>query len=439
MKNVLEFTGVWYLPTSPEEKMFGILKYIGSGYTLQLYGGFHNHPEPYTDIIIGIVGTDTLVTLYSCSLSTWSGKVTIYGDEMINPYSSGATYKIEYILEGAHFDTVEALQFNLISSEITFLDEWVNINGFKEINYDFANSEAWINYQKPKPISFLADELNGKLEFSVIPPTVSYHQFKSEVQQKVRLNLSAEKSISLMEALYSLRKFQNFLSLSFQTHTTLKNVTLKSSFIFRETTSYVDKKAVKRKIYKTIKLYFISRKEVLDNKAKMEHDMLFTYSDIKENFSNIINNWYSKYTLLEPSFNLLIEQFYSIEKITENVFLSLAQALETFHARLHPSEKVHLSIRIKSIVDTYAGGFVLKSLGDYDNFLIDFMNSRNYYTHYNLKKKEKALTGIDLVKLINKSTLLLISAFLIEIGVDSQRLDAMLEEKGNRLYFLLSS
>ena len=39
-------------------------------------------------------------------------------------------------------------------------------------------------------------------------------------------------------------------------------------------------------------------------------DMLFTYKQIQDKFPALIKQWYDKYDLLRPAFNLVFEQFY---------------------------------------------------------------------------------------------------------------------------------
>ena len=68
--------------------------------------------------------------------------------------------------------------------------------------------------------------------------------------------------------------------------------------------------------------------------------MIFDYQRIKDDFPNLIKNWFSKYELLEPAFDLVFEQFYLGNRFTVNTFLNLAQSAETFHARIHNHTRI---------------------------------------------------------------------------------------------------
>lgn len=140
----------------------------------------------------------------------------------------------------------------------------------------------------------------------------------------------------------------------------------------------------------------------------------------------------------------------------ENTFLNLAQAAETFHARIHNHTKIpkqafekmkseilkltplayhewlkdqfnfgnnlNLQTRLSELVDKYSNHILDEIIGDKDAFTKQVKHSRNYYTHYSPSGKKKALIGHELYILSEKLKALLVSAFLIEVGFPKEKL-----------------
>ena len=159
---------------------------------------------------------------------------------------------------------------------------------------------------------------------------------------------------------------------------------------------------------------------------------LFTLSDLAGNDYHSLKNWYSKYDLL-GSVVELYETAYNYPGISsEMLFLNLTQALETYHARfvsndlkkyiklvdgfLRESYKLTDSEELNGHILSYRQlliaqneemrSITLKSrLGylflarfeiifdylDYkmNEFIQKVVDTRNYYTHYSIDKKEK--------------------------------------------------
>ncbi|EMA41426.1 hypothetical protein C447_01190 [Halococcus hamelinensis 100A6] len=59
----------------------------------------------------------------------------------------------------------------------------------------------------------------------------------------------------------------------------------------------------------------------------------FVLADITEDFSEVMNNWFEHYKELEPVYNLYFSIQYNSEMYLQNQFLSLTQAIETYHRR----------------------------------------------------------------------------------------------------------
>lgn len=62
-------------------------------------------------------------------------------------------------------------------------------------------------------------------------------------------------------------------------------------------------------------------------------DMLFTFKDISGRFESFLRNWFEKLDSLEPIYDLYFGTLYNPRMYPEHRFLSLIQAIESFHQR----------------------------------------------------------------------------------------------------------
>ena len=420
MTEEFEIRGEWYLPTSKEKRVYGILTYHPQdGIDLELYGNlngecifpkFKDH-----EIILGLTSDSKQVTLYKCNMMKSRQRRLVHGE-------SGkhiTTYSIIFTLIGLHVDTVSDLKFNKISSEIFNLEEWIGISGFNnDIDYEkIRKNEMIVDYKLPEAIEFEIDsDTKGSFNFTSNNPMISRFQKTVTITQKVEFQAKTEKEKGIDELLDYITKFQNFLTLAFYKSTYPLSITLSGERHNKDHFNGVPQT-------KTIMLYFSSSNFKVNEKPKFGIEMIFDYKRIKNDFQILIKNWFSKYSLLEPAFNLVFEQFYNGNQFTVNTFLNLAQSAETFHARVHnhtriprgkykimkeeilkvtPSEyhawlndqfnfgnNLNLHTRLCELTEKYSNQILDKILGDKNQFVLNVKNARNYYTHYSKTGRKK--------------------------------------------------
>lgn len=460
MKEKFEIKGEWFLPENQGNRIYGTLTFDPQdGTDLELYGnieGDNFFPEfKNQEIILGLTSDSKQVTLYNCFMTKPGGATMVQGQESGKP---STTYSIRYLLIGLHAQTVEELKFNQISAEIFNLGEWVGISGFKRQNINpetLKNHEIIVEYKLPESIEFEIDEsTNGRFNFIANHPGKSRYQKTVTIIQRVEFQAISvdEKNIeSLLEYMIT---FQNFLTLALYKSTYPLSISLIGE---KHKKDYGNGESYK----KTIKLYFSSRNFKTNEKPKFDFEMIFDYRRIQNDFATIIKNWYSKYELLKPAFDLVFEQFYNGNRFTVNTFLNLAQSAETFHARVHnhtkiPREKykkmkenilevvptkyhtwlndqfnfgnnLNLHSRLTELTEKYSNIILDKILGDKDQFVLNVKHSRNYYTHYSKSGEKKALKGGGLIYLSERLKILLVYSFLIEVGFEKDKLSTLLD------------
>lgn len=455
-----EIKGEWYLPSNQDNRIHGKLTFDPQGGTeLELYGnidGDNFFPElKDQEIILGLTSKSEQVTLYNCFMTKSGGAKLVQGQESGKP---SIAYSIRYLLIGLHALTVEDLKFNKISSEIFNLGEWVGISGFKRQDFNpeaLKNHETIVEYKLPESIDFEINEsTNGRFNFIANHPGLSRYQKTVTINQRVEFQAISSNEVNIDDLLEYVMTFQNFLTLALYKSTYPLSISLSGE---KHIKNYGNGESYK----KSIKLYFSSRNFKMDEKPKFDLEMIFDYRRIQNDFSSIIKNWYSKYELLEPAFDLVFEQFYNGNRFTVNTFLNLAQSAETFHARVYNHTKIprdqykkmkkdildivptqyhswlndqfnfgnnlNLHSRLTELTDKYSNIVLDKILGDKDQFVLNVKHSRNYYTHYSKNGEKKALKGGELYYLSERLKILLVCSFLIEIGFENEKLSTLLD------------
>lgn len=467
MTDKFEITGEWFLPTNKENRVHGTLTFDPhDGADLELYGvleGDNFFAEfKNQEIILGLTSDSKQVTLYSCLMTKSGGATLVQGEESGKP---STTYSIKYLLIGLHADSTADLRFNQISSEIFNLGEWVGISGFKRQNINpetLKNHEISIEYKLPEYIEFEIDtNTTGRFNFIANHPGLSCYQKTVTINQRVEFQAISASEKSIDELLEYIITFQNFLTLALYKSTYPLSISLSGE---KHKKDYGNGETYK----KTIKLYFSSRNFKTNEKPKFNFEMIFDYRRIQPDFKNIIKNWYSKYELLEPAFDLVFEQFYNGNGFTVNTFLNLAQSAETFHARVHNHTKIpreeykkmkedilavapfdyhlwlndqfnfgnnlNLHSRLTELTEKYSNQILDKILGDKTQFVMNVKVSRNYYTHYSKDGEKKALKDGQLFYLSERLKILLVCSFLIEVGFDTINLSTCLDNIKWRLF-----
>lgn len=454
-----EIIGEWFLPTNKENRVHGTLMFDPQDtMDLILYGSLESDslfPLFKTqEIILGLTSDSKQITLYICHPTRLGGITLVQGEESGIP---STTYSIRYLLIGLHAYKTSDLLFNQISTEIFNLGEWIGISGFKRPNINpeaIRNHEITVDYKLPEPIEFGIDEnIKGRFNFILKHSGFSRYQKTVTINQRVEYQVISVNEKSIDDLLKYINIFQNFLTLALYKSTYPLSISLSGT---KHTKDY----GKGRRYANTIQLYFSSRSFKINEKPKLDLEMIFDYGRIQNDFSTIIKNWHLKYGLLEPAFDLVFEQFYNDNKFTINTFLNLAQSAETFHARvcnhtkiprkeyknmkesilrLAPKEyhawlndqfnfgnNLNLHSRLTELIEKYSNLILDKILGDKDEFVLKVKHSRNYYTHYSKKGVKKALKGGELFYLSEKLKILLVCSFLIEVGFDKNKLETLL-------------
>lgn len=461
-----EIKGEWFLPDNKEQRLFGILTFNPNlGIKLELNGDFKEANllkgrEEDFNIILGITSDNKKITLYRCSETSHSKN---FGENRIVELTN---YTALYMFKGIHAFCKEELMFNKISARIFNLDEWLGIFGLSKYTMPSEENEYTIdiNYKLPSKIKFDIDIATiGYFDFTInYPLMLGAFSRQLHLNQYAQIVFEFQKELNIFEILDYILDFQRFLTFAFYDATSIKAIKLASE-------RYLDEYEPNKYARIPIEIFY---KPDSNNSVELKNTMfmLFSYKNIQTEFPFIIKKWYANKKVLGACLDLVFDQLHN-KRFSENTFLNLAQAAETFHARLYNHTKMaradykkmkddilsisppqyhdwlnnqfnfgnnlNLHNRLSELIDKYSNPIIDRMIPNKYLFMKQIKDSRNYYTHYSKTLEKKALKGRELNYLTKKLQILLVCAFLMESGVAQATLTQSLDRlKYTHFYYL---
>ncbi len=459
MDEEFEYKGIWWLPDKPEKQVSGILKFTPEeGAILDLIGSFKDIKnknkseilEP--EIILGVSSKGEFITLNKC-VETMSS--------ISFPGFQASSFYANLVFIGAHFQKLEDIKFKSISAHYLYLDEWVNISGF-DIK-SLGEKGVIIKYKLPEPFQAeISDEFKILIHFRAKESLHSFVQKEVTIKQNTEIKIETSEDKPFEDFRKIMSHIQNFLTLGITEPVYPLAITGSTE---------VNKEMIKDKAnYPPVKIFY----RLLDipkvHKTLIPNDMLFTFKDISERFEPLLKNWFEKKDFLEPVFNLYFGTLYNPRMYFKDRFLSLIQAIESFHrctfeGKYLPDDKDYkvvyealvtaipegvrdelkeklkrylkfgneftLRKRLKEIFDKYKE-ILDKFIENKKDFIEKVVNTRNYLTHHDKKLKEHAASGEDLYCLTQKLRMCLEVCLLKEIGFSSEEIKTLISK--NRRY-----
>ena len=452
-----EYKGIWWLPDKPERRISGTLRFTpAEGANLGLIGSFRSFEDINTTfaprIILGESSNGKSITLNEC----------IETDVSISfPGFQTSSFYANKIFVGAHFQKEEDIQFKNFSVRFLHLDEWVNISGFS-IEYKWEDVEVIIKHKMPPPFQAnISDDLKVLINFEPIWPKQSFVQKEASIKQNtwIQIEGSEEKPLEYYKKI--MNNIQNFLSLG---------ITEPILPMAIEGITEANKEMLGNILRcPPVEIFWKLPDIPKASKTLLPPDMLFTFEDISNRFEIFLRNWFKKADLLEPIFNLYFGTFYNPRMFLEHRFLSLVQAVESYHQRVCGGEYLQekeyrpvyealvkaipswivgdfrsslknrlkygneysLRKRLKEIFDKYSD-ILSRFIENKENFIERVVDTRNYLTHWREGLRKHAAQGEELYHLTQKLKMILEICLLAELGFNSEEIKDLLSKKHQR-------
>lgn len=449
----LELVGHWWLSANPKKTIAGTLKFDPvNGGSLDLLGSFQDFPEFGkvfdVDIILGFVDGKR-ITLFRCYAKGSNMNLTAGG-----PVSIKSSFIVSVVFIGYHFEKKEDVVFKTLSASYSYLEDWTQITGFQfSLQSDKENhlNQYEVKYKFPDKLEANIEGARLSLDYSFRDGGDKLREFK--LTQTTFLKIEPTVACHIEEYFRSyLYHAQNFISLG--VGRAVYPLIMKG----KNENCKIDL-GEGRTEYSDIEIYYKTKEFQESSKKIHPMDMLFFLGDIKDDLEKYLNNWFKKAELIQPVYDLYFATLYSPKMYLQHEFLSLIQALEVYHRRVHggkylsdddfkgvyeklvnaiPGEteadfqasltgkmkylhEYSLRKRLKKITDDFKNviGILIK---DVSFFMKSIEDTRNFLTHYDTSLEDKKKDGQELYTLTEQMKFLLEICFLSEIGMTEDKI-----------------
>jgi len=440
MLELHEYKGLWWLPEDEDGKVAGDLSIAKGKAELEVIGDFGRELLSQTareksysgDLadqprVLGVSADGKPVTLETVSER---GHTVNFPGLPVSRYGAGVT------LVGKHFGQGEKITFDEIAIRATDLNAWTRVSGFKTSlgfeELDDPGSHAFtsikVHYEAPDEIRI---PLSGGEEILIkftAPAKGLWGGISDHVEltQEAALHLRFARKASLQDVLGRVSQIRNFLSLAVGRPVSVLSVSGFQDDYKRGGTSSL----------RPIELYWqIPYNPEPPDKARDSREMLFTLEEAQPEMSTVMRKWFLRQARLEPVFNLFFGTLYHPSLYLEVKFLAYAQAIETYdyRRRRKPSRKT-FATRAHDVLAqcrTVSKKIVGPTQEDLEAFVLNFRDTRNYYTHYDPRFERKAASGTDLFLLSIQLQAIIEMILLRELGFPCRAIDQILE-RANR-------
>lgn len=312
------------------------------------------------------------------------------------------------------------------------------------LNHSIKRTTFSVEYSRPPQLSFeYFDGCKGVIDFHYSASLEGIAN-KTEIEEACSVTFEYAKKCKFKDILMDVYTFNGFVTF----------VTFEQSYPL--SISFSDIEYIEEGKPKTIKCSYDNPTYGAQYKPRRKGEHLIDYSDIKDEFPSLIKNWYKRNQEIKPVFSLMLYSFKDKLKFSEDKFMDIVRAVETFHRRTTNSTKMpkeefesmvqriyskvdqkdkqwlvkqnaftyqnelSLKNRLLDLFARYPSSYLKDKIPNIKRFCVQVVNSRNYYTHYNADKESNALKGKELFELNQNLKALLITCICKDIGLDDR-------------------
>jgi hypothetical protein len=433
-----KYSGLWWLPTNPQNKISGTLSYeCGQTPTLSLDGLFlEDTVDEYHEIILGD-DRGNRITLVGC----FRTNLAIHSFEESKEFKQ-SEFHVSFFCTGFHFATREELKFKSLTVCYSHLREWLR-GVFDLSRWDENDDEYILRVKKPPVREIVLDRFSLRIGGYVSSKHGGYHD-SFERYASITIDMTDEKPLDeLFSIIYHLK---NLLSLATSERISILTMSGK-------------KKGPEH--YERVEIF---SSQTWGEKGSTERfafcPVHIEYRMISDRLEFYLKNWFDTIEKYEPMYELffgtLNERIYPVQE-----FLSLAQALEAYHCRKFENRIVaddqfmdqlpkfqrvieefplehrpefqsklefmnrrSLRRRTRDLFGKHDRIFKI-FIKEKEDFISKFVVTRNYYTHYEQGEEEPA--GVmDLPFLTENLRFMLMVILFDEMGFEMEQIEQII-------------
>jgi hypothetical protein len=430
-----EFLGLWWVPGREDDKLTATLRIERGKPELQTLGNFGHklisESEREKSFALDPADQERVHGISSDGKSITLQGLSSRDNTLSMPGIPTCKYVAKVALVGKHFPENEEIAFDEISIRASDLNAWTKVNGFKS-HMDFEQlddagslgfSAVNVRYEGPEAISIsLSRGEEISIRFTAANKGLGYGAEHVELRQDAALHFHFAKKTSLEDIYLRVGQIRNFLSFAVGRPVSVVSV---AGYEGKHTGAGPDRR-------RPVELLWpISHNPGPPVQRRFAREMLFTLPEAQPNISTVVKKWLYRQDRLKPVFNLFFGVLYHPDLYLEVKFLTFAQAIETYDFRRHrrPGKK-HLADRVRDVLGecrTVSKRIVGSRESDLDMFIKTFIDSRNYYTHYDPRLEERAAKGVPLYLLTLQLQAIIEMSLLREMGFPSRAISEILE------------
>ena len=348
------------------------------------------------------------------------------------------------------YEQEEQLSFESISFSVDGLEEWVGMSGISvQHEKDFLG--ASVKFTPPESLTYsLKDGMELNICFGYTLPTIKPNPINFSILQNTYFKLTSKNPLPLNDFIFIVHKIVTLLNFAMDSTVSIKNVFCFFSTIMREVNGKIRPEPIQ---------LFYESEPFSEIKPKTDwHTMLFRFVDIKDRFNEVVDKWLDAYETISPSLNLYFSNKIGAHTYLDGQFLTLAQALETYHRitsndtlmpkksfntlikqikshcpeeykewlsqRLDYGNELSLRTRLHRIIESCKS--TIGTSEEVELIVKNIVDTRNYFTHYDLRLENKAASGQNLWNLCQKMEAIFQLHLLKELCFDEVEINAVL-------------
>lgn len=412
-----EYLGTFWLPDRPDRKVHGTLTIEDGGrVTLKTVGllvdrlDLMNQRVTEHPRIVGALENGEPVTLEEADYPSHLGA-------FCTPPS--ASLRVRTALIGVALDVHTVTCFHSITFTTDCIDEWHQKTGIS-VDLDSntrASSIRFVPLADVELWSAAGQRLQLAFEWSLSGLGATT---QASVTQRSFLRYSTNEAVTIGALTRVVHRIQHFLSFAVGTTVSLSDVSVGLSGSVADSSRGASERTV-RVHYRSYP--FREKQPRVDN-----FKMLVPYAVLEGSMQVAMDGWFSVYDRTEKALGLYWGALNDAARYLDGRFLFIAQALEAYHrlsslaAGAPVIEKVSLARRLEHLARPFAVYF------DDPRLVRKVVDTRNYFTHWDPRLKEKSATVEELWPICAKLEALFCLLLMREIGLTSDTIGQLVEK-----------
>jgi hypothetical protein len=328
-------SGLWWIPSAPDEAHRGELT-VGDGSrpALDLFGAFAPIGGNFTfeaAVIWGLTSKGERITLFECSQTNHHFNTN--GIEE-------SKFAAQFAFVGAHLDGLDRAQFSKLRVRFSNLEEWAWLSGFTfTISHDRATNEFQqysLSYSHADPVDI--NIAGGTLRFHHALHVDGGTGLRHGLTQTIHWEYQPHEP-SLFQDMFDgvFYHLQNFLTLAVGRGVYPLSI---------EAVSAPDAATPEHEPRRdtTSSVHFAYRgAKTADYSSIHPARMLFHRPALGDSYADAVAKWLERSEELRPVVDLYFSTLFAESQYLESRFLTMSQALETYHRRRIGGEYLELT------------------------------------------------------------------------------------------------